>query len=306
MKSRFRAGVVTARYWVNIAVILILVVLPLFHIIKFDFLNGEFYTFGQSTHWITTATAFLGFWAGSYLITLTADYIYGRLFCGWICSWGSMLKALRYTGEKVKRKKLSPYVTEGVTFLMALLSTVGLLNWFTDITVLFQTSHKAFGPFLAIFTVSTVGSFIMLRYVGLKFCQDYCPIGWYLGVLSQKHMMRIDFEPANCTLGEVCVHDCPMAMDPRLLATDGDINNHATCVLCFDCISSCNACAAKVPGTKPLTVGIGTQPTLEVDLEGVLKQMEIDKAEARKARRAAPKTSAPLVTMSAGSDVSAK
>lgn len=284
MQSRFRAGAVTARYWVNGAVILILLALPSLHIIKFDFTNGEFFVFGERTTWLHTATIFLLFWAGSYVITLTADYIYGRLFCGWICSWGSLLKALRYTGKIVKRKKLSPIVTEGATLVAAVISTAGLLNWFTDLSVLLQPSHKIFTAYLTAFFGTTAASFVMLRYLGLKFCQQFCPIGWYLGVISQKHMMRIDFEPANCTLGEVCVHDCPMAMDPRLLATDGEINTHSQCVLCFDCISSCNACAAKVPGVKPLTIGISKQPTLEVDLELVLKQMALDKQEARKKR----------------------
>ena len=78
-----------------------------------------------------------------------------------------------------------------------------------------------------------------------------------------------------------------MAMDPRLLATDGEINTHSQCVLCFDCISSCNACAAKVPGTKPLTIGISKQPTYEIDLEQILIQMKTTKDEQRKAKRLA-------------------
>jgi polyferredoxin len=269
-------------------VIIILLGLPVFHIIKFDFTNGVFFVFGEETTWLHTVTIFLAFWAGSYVITLTADYIYGRLFCGWICSWGTLLKALRYTGDKVKRKKLSPVVTEAATFAAALISTVGLLNWFIDLTIIFRPSHPAFTIVTAITVILTAIAFVMLRYVGLRFCQEFCPIGLYLGVVSQKHMMRIDFEPANCTLGEVCVHDCPMAMDPRLLATDGEINTHSQCVLCFDCISSCNACAAKVPGTKPLTIGISSQPLVEVDLEEVLRQMAIDKKERIKAKRKTP------------------
>jgi polyferredoxin len=275
-----------ARYWVNAAVIIILFALPTFHIIKFDILNNVTYVFGNESDWVRTTTVFLGFWAGSYVITLTADYIYGRLFCGWICSWGSILKALRNAGNTVKRKKLSPIVTEAATFGAAILSTIGLFNWFTDLAVLFHPSHSAFAPFVVTVGVTTIIAFVMLRYVGLKFCQKYCPIGWYLGVLSQQQRMRIDFEPANCTLGEVCVHDCPMALDPRLLAMDTDADSHSQCVLCFDCLSSCNACAAKVPGTKPLTIGLSERPVLQVDLDGILKQMATEKEEQRKAKRA--------------------
>src|ERR1051325_4969136 len=102
MKARFRSKIVTLRYWVNASIILILIGLPAFHIIKFDFLNGKFWLFGNETTWLNTATGFIAFWAGSYIITLLADYIWGRLFCGCICSWGTMLRTLSYTKDKAK------------------------------------------------------------------------------------------------------------------------------------------------------------------------------------------------------------
>jgi len=285
MKSKFRSGIVTARYWVNGLIVLTLLALPLFHVIKFDFLNGKFWLFGAETTWLQTATGFLGFWAGSYVITLLADFIYGRLFCGWICSWGSLLRTLSYTKNATTRKHLPKYAPQVFTLLAATLSTVGLLNWFTDISVLFRPSHPAFVAYTSTF-LSIVGlSTVMLWKVGLNFCQKYCPIGWYLGVISQKHMMRIDFEPANCTLGEVCVHDCPMALDPRLLAMDTEKDTHAQCILCGDCLTSCNACAAKVPGEKPLQLRASVQAVQEIDLDVVLQQMKRDKAEKRKAKK---------------------
>jgi polyferredoxin len=125
----------------------------------------------------------------------------------------------------------------------------------------------------------------MLWKVGLNFCQKYCPIGWYLGVISQKHMMRIDFEAANCTLGEVCVHDCPMALDPRLIAMDTEKDSHSQCILCGDCLTSCNSCAAKIPGEKPLQLRTSVQPLQEIDLEIVLNTMKKEKIEKRKSKR---------------------
>lgn len=291
MESRFRAKIVTARYWVNVLIIATLIALPLFHVIKFDFLNLKFYLFGDETTWLATATGFLGFWAGSYILTLLADFIYGRLFCGWICSWGSLLRALSYTRDKTKRKHLPRYSPQVFTIFAALLSTVGLLNWFTDISVLFQPSHAAFIPYTFVFLLLVGFSSFMLWKVGLNFCQRYCPIGLYLEVVSQKHIMRIDFEPANCTLGEVCVHDCPMALDPRLLAMDTDNDSHSKCILCGDCISSCNACAAKVPGEKPLQLRTSIQPLLEINLENVLIEMRREKTAKRKLKRRA--TSVP-------------
>src|SRR2546423_11439701 len=176
MKSRFRSKIVTARYWVNGLIIVTLVALPLFHIIKFDFLNGKFWLFGNETTWLQTATGFLAFWAGSYVITLLADFIYGRLFCGWICSWGSLLRTISYTKDSAKRKHLPWYAPQVFTIVAAFLSTVGLLNWFTDISVLFRPSHAAFIPYSSTFLSLTAVATFMLWKVGLNFCQKYCPI----------------------------------------------------------------------------------------------------------------------------------
>ena len=285
MKSRFRSNIVTARYWVNGLIVVILIGLPLFHVIKFDFLNGRFYLFCSETTWLQTATGFLGFWAGSYVLTLLADFFYGRLFCGWICSWGSLLRTLSYTKDQARRKHLPHYAPQIFTGLAAILSTLGLLNWFTDVSVLFQITHKSYGTYMTIFLLLTTTSSFMLWKVGLNFCQKYCPIGWYLNVVSQKHMMRIDFEPADCTLGEVCVHDCPMALDPRLLAMDTEKDSHGQCILCGDCLTSCNACAAKVPGAKPLQLRTSVQPVQTIDLQDVLKKMKREKSEKRKAKK---------------------
>jgi polyferredoxin len=278
-RSGFRHGIVTARYWVNGFVIAALIGLPSFHVIKFDFTNGEFFLFGDRVHWLTTATGFLGFWAGSYVLTILADYVYGRLFCGWICSWGTILRTLSYTADKAKRKKIPVWAPTAMLVGASLLSTFGLMNWFVDMSVLIRPSHAAFVPLMITFVTLNVTAAVMLRKVALKFCQSYCPIGWYLGVISQKHAMRIDFEVANCTLGDVCVRECPMALDPRLLsvATEKD---HTQCILCGDCLTSCNKCAAKVEGEKPLLWHMSRYEQPTVDLAGELEA----KREAKKRR----------------------
>jgi polyferredoxin len=285
LKSRFRSNVVTARYWVNGLIVVTLLALPITHVIKFDFTNGKFFLFGNETTWLETATGFLGFWAGSYVITLLADYIYGRLFCGWICSWGTLLRTLSYTKDSAKRKHLPKYAPQVFTTVAAILSTLGLLNWFTDVTILFRPNHLAFVPLIITFFTLTLTATVMLWKIGLNFCQKYCPIGWYLGVISQKHMMRIDFEAVNCTLGEVCVKDCPMGLDPRLLAMETEKDTHAQCILCGDCLTSCNACAAKVQGEKPLVLRTSKQPEQIIDLEAVLKKMKAEKLAARKLKK---------------------
>jgi polyferredoxin len=265
--GRFRASAVTWRYWVNGLIILLLLLLPTVHAIKFDFARNEYYVFGKSVSVVTCAGTFISIWAGSYIATLLADYVFGRLFCGWICSWGSLLRTLKDARERVSRKKgaatplqrvMRQAAPHALTWGAALLSTVGLLNWFVDLTVLFEPAHAAFFPLVTTGSLLTLFSYGMLERVGLKFCQVYCPIGWYLTAISQQHRLRIDFVEPTCTHRDVCVRECPMALDPKNLIDNTETNSHSLCILCFDCISACNACAAKVEGPKPLTISLGT------------------------------------------------
>lgn len=284
MASRFRSPVVSARYAVNLFIIVALFAIPSLHLIKFDILGGKTYLFGSEEKWLTVLTAFIGLWAGTYILVLIADYFFGRLFCGWICSWGTLLRTLRYFDDKIKRKKLPKIFIPLATFLASLVSTTGLVNWFFDLRILFQPREAAFAPFITWFFVVTGVGYVMLYKVGLKFCQSYCPIGWYLGTLSQRNLLHIDFQAPNCTVGDVCVRECPMALDPRLLVTGQENAAFSQCILCADCLTACNKCAAKVEGTKPLAMQLGI-PT--DDITGVVQGLE-DRKKAKAAKRNRP------------------
>jgi polyferredoxin len=258
MKKNFRSPIVTWRYVANTAIVLVLLLVPSLKIIKFDFAHGEFYLLGKPSTFVYTVSVFIAVWAGSYLITLLADFVWGRLFCGWICSFGTLLRSLSYTVDKTKRKKLPSFAPHVFTALAAILSTLGLMNWFFDLGVLFHPQESWFAIELGLFVILTATGWVMLWKVGLKFCQVYCPIGWYLTAISQQHALRIKFADASCTHHDVCVCECPMALDPKSLDTMSDSNSHSLCILCGDCLTACNKCAAKVPGEKPLSIGFGT------------------------------------------------
>ncbi len=192
-KRKFRSPVVTWRYVVNTAIVLGLILVPSLKIIKFDFAHGEFFLLGNPSTFVITTSVFLAVWAGSYVITLLADFVWGRLFCGWICSFGSLLRSVSYTIDQTKRKKLPGYAPQLFTSLAAVLSTLGLMNWFFDLGVLVHPGESWFVVMMSLFiSLSAIGWFMLWK-VGLKFCQVYCPIGWYLTAVSQKHALRISF-----------------------------------------------------------------------------------------------------------------
>ncbi len=291
MARKFRSPIVSARYVVNTFIILALFAIPSVQLIKFDILGGKTYLLGAEENWLTVLTVFLSLWAGTYVFILISDYLFGRLFCGWLCSWGSLLRTLRYLDDRVKRKKLPRMLVPLATFGAALIATLGLVNWFFDLSILFQPAEAAFIPFTTSFLVTVGIGYVMLYKVGLTFCQKYCPIGWYLGTLSQKNLLHIDFQAVTCTVGDVCVRDCPMALDPRLLVTGQENASFSQCILCADCLTACNKCAAKVEGETPLTIKLGN-PTADVD--GVVQGLE-DRRAHKAAKRNAKRTASPTL-----------
>jgi ferredoxin-type protein NapH len=288
MASRFRSPIVSARYVVNTFIILALFAIPSFRVIKFDLVGGTFYLFGNEESWLTVLTVFIGLWAGTYVVILLTDYFFGRLFCGWLCSWGTLLRTLRYLDDKVKRKKYPRVFVPLATILASVIASLGLMNWF------FEPGDLTQPYVLATFGLFTAVGFVMLYKVGLRFCQQYCPIGWYLGTLSQRNLLHIDFQAATCTVGDVCVRECPMALDPRLLVTNAEHATYSQCILCADCLTACNKCAAKVEGPKPLTLQLSEPPTDSTSIATALEQRRTAVRTKRTQRSATRAQQAPV------------
>ena len=76
------------------------------------------------------------------------------------------------------------------------------------------------------------------------FCKYICPLGAIYGFFNRVSLIRLDLDRERCTGCHACRHACRMNLDPvREL-------NHAECIRCGDCVSSCPAGALRLGAAR--------------------------------------------------------
>ena len=213
------------------------------------------------------------------LIVLTL--VFGRIYCSVICPLGVMQDLFGWIGKKSKKnrysfsneKKWLRYGMLGV-FIVAFAAGVGSLvqllapySAFGRImTMIFQPLWKmgnnllasyaesidsyAFYsvevwmkslPVLVIAGVTLVALFVLAWRNGRTYCNTICPVGTVLSFMSRFSYLKIHFDTEKCRNCSLCTKNCKAACI--------DFKNHTVdysrCVVCGDCIKSCNFGALK-------------------------------------------------------------
>ncbi len=70
---------------------------------------------------------------------------------------------------------------------------------------------------------------------GRTYCNTICPVGTFLGLLSNKALFRIAVDKDKCTGCMVCARNCKASC---IDATKGEVDN-SRCVVCMNCIGKC-------------------------------------------------------------------
>jgi ferredoxin-type protein NapH len=69
------------RFAFNVISAITLVIFPVFHLIKMDFANGNYYLWGHyTTNWTKPAIWTFSLWIALYTVTFVINYFYGRFF----------------------------------------------------------------------------------------------------------------------------------------------------------------------------------------------------------------------------------
>jgi len=189
---------------------------------------------GVEVNWINLLW-FLG------LIPIT--YIFGRVFCGWICHLGALQEFLFrpgkwtvFTGDRsVKVMKIIQYVL------------------FVALVIQLVVQQKIFwckiDPFLAIYQIMLAYNFEILSgiLIGLllvtslisyrPFCRSACPVGLMLGWIEKipgASVIGLSGNCINCT-------QCRKACNINAIYSKGKeyILNNEECIACGECLDAC-------------------------------------------------------------------
>ena len=197
---------------------------------QYTFLN----IFGYTDRWID-ALWFLG------LIPVT--YLFGRVWCGWICHLGAVQEFLYRPGKiKLFRSVLAQQIMQTLRYVL-------IIALITQLAVMGTIYWCKIDPFLAIFNLQLNYNqewvsgilLVLLLLTSLfsyrPFCRSVCPVGITLGWVSYipgASVIGIDGKCASC---KMCNNACDI--DAIIKKGKNSTLDNRECIMCGDCIESC-------------------------------------------------------------------
>lgn len=185
------------------------------------------------------------------LMVLLVTALWGRFFCGFLCSFGMLQELLFFfPGRIVFRKVRIPerfdsvmkYVKYGIfAFIVA-----GV--WILALPV--DSSWSPWGVFGMLVSgnwsvvsraIPTVGFVLLLAIAAASllverfFCRYLCPLGALFAVVSRKRLYKIRRRSDTCTNCGLCARTCSMGID----VPEKDEVISGECIQCMQCLTVC-------------------------------------------------------------------
>ena len=223
---------------------------------------------------LVTGTFALSALTGSLItlaVVLGVTVLWGRFFCGYLCTFGALQELLAFARKKLipevrrmpeKADKLLKYVKYGV------LLAVVLLVWVLQLPV--DSTFSPWGVFGALLSgnltvmgeaVPTIGFGLLLGililsfFVERAFCRYLCPLGALFTPLSAGRLFRIRRLETACTGCQQCTRTCAMGVTVH----EDDFVRSGECIDCMRCMAVCRPQALR---TVPAPAVAGTASAL--------------------------------------------
>ena len=222
-------------------------------------IGGTFTLTGLAGQLVLLAVVFL----------LTA--LWGRIFCGYLCSFGAMQELIGWVSKKLIPRLLripagADRILKSVKY--AVLALIVVFVWILQLPV--DSSLSPWGVFgmlvsgnlsvmaaavptagFALLAVILIGSFFAERF----FCRYLCPLGALLSLASSHRLFRIRKSESACTNCTLCSRSCAMSVD----ICESPSVSSMECINCMRCVSACPRAALK---TAPQPAVAGTAAAL--------------------------------------------
>jgi len=201
-----------------------------------SFMETMLGAFGAARPWVNYLW-FLG------LIPIT--YVFGRVWCGWVCHLGALQEFL-FLGSKFQALKshLARDIMRVLQYL--LLGAIVLQLFITKTNIWCQID-----PFLVAFNLysaTTVGLVLVTlmlvssAFIFRPFCRAACPIGLLLGWVSRIPGASILEDKTDCITCSICSETCHSQAIER--KKEGErlslLFDHKECNSCGECINLCD------------------------------------------------------------------
>jgi len=274
------------RRLLQIAILLLLVLIPVSGLFRFDPENGALVVLGWQI-WFADFFLISGLWITLLSILVAMYSIAGTVFCGWICPQNTMAEWANYMTRKFlgKRAEVSlngesakvaaakntalNWIILGSGFLLAsmMFSLLPLLYFYPpDVVWSFITLRE--DPRLAgslhwiysVWVMIILLDIAVLRHFWCRFACVYKVWQHSFKTKETLHVVYDDSRASECEKCNYCVTTCFIDLDPR------NTKVFDSCINCGDCIDACNNLQAKKDSTGLLKFEFGQRKQTEVKL----------------------------------------
>ncbi|MBI5197441.1 MAG: 4Fe-4S binding protein [Nitrospirae bacterium] len=247
-------------------ILLLIVLLPLFDLVRIDVARGRFVLMGYQIWWSDFFIVY-PFWIMTITLMATFYTVFGMVFCGWGCPQNTLSEF----ADKLIKKMIGRKATAGVgdlesgtvthhpdkkknwVLLILIFAGVSLVLGFVGAFYFmapgasWSFSQLPDWVWLVTFMIAAV-VFLDLILIRHFWCKYVCPYGLYQYLFHHPRTMRVAFDEArqtDCIGCNRCTDSCFMGVEPRLVKV------YTRCINCGDCITACDEVAAK-KSFKPL------------------------------------------------------
>ncbi len=240
-----------ARRFVQIGLLLLFVGGNYFNwtILKGNYSSGLFLdTIPLTDPYAVLQILFSGFMAGTDLligaaiILLIYGFLFGRVFCSWICPINIIADAAIFTSNKLASKpkmKLSRRTRYGAMILGLILSTLLGISAFeaiNPIAILHREIIFGLGTGWTIIVALFIFDVTITKH---GWCGHLCPLGAFYSLISRFSLLKIKHNNDNCTNCMKCFAVCH---EPQVLSIIGKQNGlikSGECTNCGRCVEVC-------------------------------------------------------------------
>lgn len=212
-----------------------------------------------SIHFIESSKAakFEGIELNSFiylLFFLALGILFGRIFCGWICPFGTFLEYLEKISPVINRWEM-PSELRDPNLKYAVLVAFLILD--------FLVSQEAFCEFCPAGTLLKASTshvvimsvpvflivLILVSMYGRKvWCSYLCPLGALFALTSKVQIFPIKTKKEECVKCFLCDKSCPMDVPiVEKYVMEGKGIRDSECIKCMKCLSSCPKKVLKFP-----------------------------------------------------------
>ena len=172
------------------------------------------------------------FWYSFVLVAVISTILWGRFYCGRVCAFGAMTQLLDRVVPVWLRYEVPPAIERKASYIKygLLFGTVLYFVVTKDISI-----YRYVEPFWMFSLQATTAMWIGLAallvatvFVRNLYCRFLCPVGAFLGLLSNLTVFRIK-RWSECKTCKLCEKTCEWGaiQGPKILASE--------CVRCDDC-----------------------------------------------------------------------